>query len=63
MHVITWTNKTDAFGHIYDEKDSKFWYPQTWRGLQLEEALYRLKRLNELASKGYITNLKHIFEE
>ena len=63
MHIITWTNKMDSFGHIYDEKDSKFWYTQTWRGLYLKDAAYRLKKLRELEATGCISNIKHIFEE
>ena len=63
MHIITWTNKMDSFGHIYDEKESKFWYTQTWRGPYLKAALYRLKKLKWLESKGCITNVKHVFEE
>jgi hypothetical protein len=63
MHIITWTNKMDSFGHIYDEKDSKYWYTQTYVSPYIKQAAYRLKKLRELEAKGCITNIKHIFEE
>ena len=63
MHIITWTNKTDAWGHIYDEKDSKRWYQQSWMGMEFKEALFRLKSLQHLERKGVITNIKHVFED
>ncbi len=63
MHIITWTNKMDAFGHIYDEKDSKYWYEQSYRSPFIRQAAYRLKKLRELEARGCITNIKHIFEE
>ncbi len=63
MHIITWTNKMDAWGHIYDEKDAKFWYTQTYMSPYIKQATYRLKKLRELEAKGCITNIKHIFEE
>ena len=63
MHIITWTNKTDAWGHIYEEKDSKYWYQQSWRGMNIKDAFYRLNSLQYLESKGCITNIKHVFEE
>jgi hypothetical protein len=63
MHIITWTNKMDAFGHIHPEDESKFWYEQSWRGPYLKDAAYRLKKLRQLESKGCVTNIKHIFEE
>jgi hypothetical protein len=53
----------DSFGHIYDEKDSKYWYTQTYVSPYIKEAMYRMKRLMELERKGCITNLKHKFEE
>jgi len=63
MHIITWTNKMDAWGHIYNENDSKHWYQQSWSGMELKDALYRLKKLKYLEGKGCIINIKHIFEE
>ena len=63
MHIITWTNKTDSFGHIFDESESKFWYTQTWRGPYLKDAAERLKLLRELEADGCVSNIKHIFEE
>ena len=63
MHIITWTNKMDAFGHIYDDKDSKYWYDQSYRSPYIKQAMYRMKKLIELERKGCITNLKHKFEE
>ena len=63
MHIITWTNKMDSWGRIYDEKDSKFWYQQSFTSPYIKQAAYRLKKLRELEVKGCITNIKHIFEE
>ena len=63
MHIITWTNKMDSFGHIYDEADSNFWYEQSFRSPYLKDVLYRMKKLRWLEGKGCITNIKHIFEE
>ena len=63
MHIITWINKTDSYGHIYDEKDSKFWYTQTFGSPWLKDAIAKLEELKALEAKGNISNIKHIFEE
>ncbi len=63
MHVITWTNKTDSFGHIFDESESKFWYTQTFGSPWLKDAVAKLEELKALEAKGNISNIKHIFEE
>jgi len=60
MHTITWTSKTDSWGRPTEESD---WYQQSWKGWQMTEVLYRLKRLKMAEEKGYITNIKHVFEE
>ena len=63
MHIITWINKTDSFGHIYDENDSKFWYNQSFRTPFFWGAVEKLRELRALEGKGNIINLKHVFEE
>ena len=59
-HTITWTNKMDSWGYVSDQEQ---WYQQSWQGMLLKDALYRLKKLRYLEAKGCITNIKHIFEE
>ena len=63
MHIISWTNKTDSFGHIFSEADSKFWYTQTFGTPLLKEAIAKLKELRALEAKGNISSIKHNFEE
>jgi hypothetical protein len=63
MHIITWTNKTDSFGHIFDESDSKFWYNQSFASPWLEDAVAKLEELKALEAKGNISDVKHVFEE
>jgi hypothetical protein len=63
MHIITWTNKMDAFGYTLGDSDSHRWYEQSYRSPYLKQAAYRLKKLRELEAKGCVTNIKHIFEE
>jgi len=63
MHVITWTNKTDSFGHIFDEQESKFWYTQTFGSPYLKDAVAKLDELRALEATGNISNIKHVFEE
>ena len=63
MHIITWTNKTDSFGHIFDESDAKFWYTQTFGSPWLKDAVAKLEELKALEAKGNISNIKHVFEE
>ncbi len=52
MHVITWTNKTDSFGHIFDESESKFWYTQTFGSPWLKDAVAKLEELKALEASG-----------
>lgn len=63
MHIISWTNKTDSFGHIYPKAEDHRWYTQTWRGARFWDAIEKLRELKLLQASGNITNLKHIFEE
>ena len=63
MHIITWINKTDSFGHIFDEADSKFWYTQTFGSPYLKDAVAKLEELRALEANGNVSNIKHIFEE
>ena len=63
MHIITWTNKTDSFGHIFDDSESKFWYTQTFGSPYLKDAIEKLAELKDLEVTGNIANIKHIFEE
>ena len=63
MHIITWTNKTDSFGHIFDESDSKFWYKQTFGTPWLKDAVAKLEELKSLERKGNISNIKHVFDD
>ena len=63
MHIVTWINKMDAWGHIYSESNSHFWYEQSFRSPYLKDAIYRLKKLRELERKGCVADIKHIFEE
>ena len=63
MHIITWTNKTDSFGHIFDESDSKFWYQQTFGSPWLKDAVAKLEELRALEASGNVSDIKHVFEE
>ena len=63
MHIITWTNKTDSFGHIFHESESKLWYTQTFGSPWLKDAVAKLEELKALEAKGNISNIKHVFEE
>jgi hypothetical protein len=63
MHIITWINKTDSFGHIFDEADSKFWYKQTFGTPLLKDAVAKMEELKTLEANGNIINIKHIFRE
>ena len=63
MHIITWINKTDSFGHIFDKADSKFWYQQTFGTPLLRDAVAKMEELKTLEANGNIINIKHIFRE
>ena len=62
MHIITWTNKTDSFGHIFDESDSKFWYTQTFGSPYFWDAVDQLRKLHALEAAGKISDVKHEYK-
>ena len=60
MHVVTWIDKMDPWGNIAPQAD---WKQRQWSGEYLSQALYRIKKLDWLKSKGKVADIKHIFEE
>ncbi len=60
MHVVTWIDMMDAWGNIAPQSE---WKQKQWTGQFLKQALYRIKKLNWLKTKGKVADIKHIFEE